>query len=95
MAGGHDAGISLVKGTNGDDTYRAALKNGWVFDSYNCSTTTDNPGDGKDYAVIADGVFPYGQSQGAIAVSWGADHCDLIEYDCNISIKGPLGVPAY
>jgi len=95
VAGGHDAGISLVKGTNGDDTYRAALKNGWVFDSYNCSTTTDNPGDGKDYAVIADGVFPYGQSQGAIAVSWGADHCDLIEYDCNISIKGPLGVPAY
>jgi hypothetical protein len=88
--------ISLIKGTNGDDTYRATLKNGWVFDSYHCRPlSTDNPGDSKDYAVIADGVFPYGQSQGEIDVSWGADHCDFIEYDCDISIKGPLGVPAY
>jgi hypothetical protein len=96
VAGGHNAGLSLIKGTNGDDTYRATLKNGWVFDSYHCRPmSTDNPGDSKDYAVIADGVFPYGQSQGEIDVSWGADHCDFIEYDCDISIKGPLGVPAY
>jgi hypothetical protein len=95
VAGGHNAGLSLVEGTNGDDNYRATLKNGWVFDSYNCNTSTDNPGDSHDSAVIADGVFPYGRSQGEIDVSWSVDHCDEIEYDCDISIKGPLGVPAY
>src|SRR5712692_118758 len=92
VVGGHDAGA--WGGHHGADLYTATLKSGWVFDSYDCATSTDDPTDSDNWAHVAAPTFPSGESHMQLEVDWSNGACNEIDYQCWVAIAGPLGVPS-
>lgn len=85
-----------INGNNGADRFGAmtsnyTLKNGWVFDHVTPLDVT--MGNNDSFAVVYNsGALP-GSPFLQIFIDWRVENCDLLLYDGNIIIYGPVGVP--
>jgi hypothetical protein len=72
----------------GTDSYKASLKNGWLFE--NAAFTNLSGGNSAAAAVTG---FQSGTTSMNVKVSWSNENVPYVLYRMNISIEGPIGVP--
>lgn len=80
-------GVCLLGGGGGTDHYSANLANGWTLAQSFPRVTW---GEGK---ITGTGGFAVGSSAISGSVSWSVDGCETVDYEVDLIIKGPRGVP--
>lgn len=77
---------------SGYDGYKATLKNGWVFDTWNWVPVTSG-GSGIEVYIAGDNLNPGWTKWDTQYIGWKTNNDDWVAYHAYVYIKGPKGVP--